>query len=247
MLKEMKSLVAFLTIIPVGAGQDCVSDAAKYMHLFPLVGALIGLLAGSFAWLLHSLLDPPLVGVLTVGLLLLLTGLHHADGLLDFGDGLMYRGPPEEKIRVMRDAQTGAGGFALGFVTFLATALCIASLHRGSVVQGLVASEASAKLSMVVMARLGRSACDGMNRPFIHSMRGPRRNARLAIALLIALCTAVPPLGLAGLAAVAAGVLTAAILVKASDRHFGGLTGDVFGAGNELARLGSLLAILAAS
>ena len=50
MLKEIKNLIAFLTIIPVGMDQNCLTDAAKYMPLFPLVGAFIGLLAGVFAW-----------------------------------------------------------------------------------------------------------------------------------------------------------------------------------------------------
>lgn len=244
MLKEIKNLVAFLTIIPVGMNENCIMDAAKYMYLFPLVGAFIGLLAGAFAWILHDLFSPLLVGAFTLGLLLLITGLHHADGLLDFGDGLIYQGSAEEKIRVMRDQQTGAGGFVAGFITFSATILCIANIHRSLLIQSLIASEASAKFTMVLMARLGKSAHDGMNKPFIYAMHSSYQNARLMAALLINFCIAFPLLHVAGLATMIAGIITALILVKVSERQFKGLTGDVFGAGNELARLGSLLAVL---
>lgn len=247
MLKEIRNIIAFLTIIPVGMSQDCILDAAKHMYLFPLVGALIGFLAGVFARLLHIFFAPLLVGILTTGFILLITGLHHTDGLLDFGDGLMYQGPPEEKIKIMRDQQTGVGGFALGFIALSTTILCIAGLRRSLIIQSLVASETCAKLAMVTMARIGKSACDGMNKPFIHYMHGPLRNVRLAVALSTTLCIAVPLLGLAGLASLAASLITSVILVGVSNRHFKGLTGDIFGAGNELARLGSLLAIVVTS
>jgi len=116
MLKEIKNLLAFLTIIPVGMDPDCLTDSAKYMYLFPLVGAIIGLLAGLFAWLLLNILASLVVGILTLSFILLLTGLHHTDGLLDFGDGIMYQGPPKKKIEIMHDQRTGAGGLALGLV-----------------------------------------------------------------------------------------------------------------------------------
>jgi adenosylcobinamide-GDP ribazoletransferase len=51
-------------------------------------------------------------------------------------------------------------------------------------------------------------------------------------------------MGIVGLIAIIASIITALIIVRISNRHFRGLTGDVFGAGNELSRLGSLLAIV---
>lgn len=244
LLREIKNLIAFLTIIPVGMDQNCLVDAASNMHFFPLIGAFIGLLAGIFAWLLLNFFDALIVGTLTLGLTLLITGLHHADGLLDFGDGLMYQGSAEEKIKIMRDQQTGVGGFALGMVTFLTTALCIAKLSQNIIIQSLVICEASAKLAMVIIARLGKSANKGMNTPFIEAMHGKNRNCRLAAALLITLGLALALMRLAGVAVVSASIVSALIIVKISGRHFNGVTGDVFGACNELARLSSLLAIV---
>jgi adenosylcobinamide-GDP ribazoletransferase len=170
MLKELKNLVAFLTILPVGMTSDCLIDAANYMYLFPAVGAFIGLLAGLLALILTYVFPSFIIGILTCGFILLLTGLHHTDGLLDFGDGVMYQGPPEKKIEIMRDQQTGAGGLVLGLITILTTAFCIAQLSLSVIFQSLVVSEVSAKLAMVILAWCGKSAHRGMNTSFVNAM-----------------------------------------------------------------------------
>jgi adenosylcobinamide-GDP ribazoletransferase len=244
MLKEIKNLMAFLTIIPVGMDQDCLTDAANYMYLSPLIGAFIGLLAGIFAWLLLNILDASIVGILTLGFILLITGLHHTDGLLDFGDGLMYQGPAERKIEIMHDQQTGAGGLALGLVVILTTAFCIARLNQNLIIQSLIICDASAKLAMVLMAWVGRSAHEGMNTYFVNAMNDRYRNIRLIVALFIALSMALFLLSVLGFIAIIGGLIAALAIVGVSNRHFRGVTGDVFGAGNELARLSSLIAIL---
>jgi len=246
MLKEIKNLIAFLTLIPVGMDQDCLTDAANYMYLFPLVGAFIGLLAGIFGWLLLNILASLVVGILTLGFILLLTGLHHADGLLDFGDGLMYQGPPEKKIEIMHDQQTGTGGLAIGLVTILATAFCIAQLNQNFIIQSLIVSEVSAKLSMVLMAWAGRSAREGMNTHFVNAMHDQHRSIRLMAALFIAFSIAIVLLRIIGFSALIAGLIASLIMVWVSDRHFKGITGDVMGAANELGRMASLIMVLVA-
>ncbi|MBC7129825.1 adenosylcobinamide-GDP ribazoletransferase, partial [Candidatus Bathyarchaeota archaeon] len=182
MIKELKNLIGFLTVIPVGMSEDCLSDASRYMYLFPVIGALIGLLAGLLAFLLSYFLPNLIVGALSCGFLLLLTGLHHTDGLLDFGDGLMCHGSPERKIKVMHDVQTGTGGFMLGLITILTTALCISQLNSKIIIQSFIVAETSAKLAMVTLARIGRSAHEGMNTYFINAMHGDNKNLKFTIA-----------------------------------------------------------------
>jgi len=245
MFKEIRNLLAFLTIIPVGMTEDSLIDAAKYMHLFPLVGAFIGALAGIFAWLLHQTLPDLIVGTLTLGFLLLITGLHHTDGLLDFGDGLMCQGPPEKKIEVMHDQRTGAGGLTLGLITLLTSAFCIARLDVEIDIQSLIVSEVSAKLSMVIGAWIGKSAHRGMNTFFVNAMHGRHRKKRLICALTISFGIATGLLWITGFITMIFGIITSLTLMGISNRHFGGVTGDVFGAMNELTRMASLITILA--
>ena len=225
--------------------KDCFTDAAKAMFLFPLVGAFIGLLAGLFGWVTSQFLPGLVIGALVLGLLLLITGLHHTDGLLDFGDGVMAHGSAERKIEIMHDQLTGAGGLSLGIMTFLITALSIAELNTGIIIQGVVVAEVSAKLSMVIGAWAGKAAHQGMASSFLEAMHGKKGTVRLVVALALSIGIALPLLWLAGTVALLAAVLTSLIMVGISHRHFKGVTGDVLGATNELARMVSLITLLA--
>jgi adenosylcobinamide-GDP ribazoletransferase len=245
MLKEIKNLLSFLTILPVSMDKDCLTDAAKGMFLFPLIGAFIGLLAGVFAWVTSQFLPSLMVGALALGFLLLITGLHHTDGLLDFGDGVMAQGSAERKIEIMHDQLTGTGGLTLGIMTYLITAFSIAELNSSSVIQSLIVAEVSAKLSMVIGAWAGKTVHKGMSSSFIEAMHGDKGTARLAVALLISFAIAVPLLWLAGAVNILVAMAASLIIVGISYRHFKGVTGDVLGATNELARMVSLIVLLA--
>jgi len=244
MLREIKNLLSFLTIIPLRMDKDCLTDAAKGMFLFPLVGAFIGLLAGLFGWVTSQFLPSLVVGALVLGFLLLITGLHHTDGLLDFGDGVMAQGSAEKKIKIMHDQLTGAGGLSLGIMTFLITALSIAELNTDIIIQGLIVVEVSAKLSMVIGASAGKAAHKGMSSSFLEAMHGKKGTARLIAALVISIGIAVPVLWLAGAVTVLAAIMASLIMVGISHRHFKGVTGDVLGATNELTRMVSLITLL---
>jgi adenosylcobinamide-GDP ribazoletransferase len=245
MLKEIKNLFSFLTTIPVSMDKDMLTDAAKGMFAFPLIGALIGLLAGLFGWVTSQFLPSLVVGALVLGFLLLITGLHHTDGLLDFGDGVMAHGSAERKIEIMHDQLTGAGGLSLGIMTFLITALAIAELNTSNIIQGLVVVEVSAKLSMVVGAWAGKAVHEGMSSSFLEAMHGKKGAARLVAALAISFGIAVPLLWVAGAIVVWVGVVASLVMVAIAHRHFKGVTGDVLGATNELSRMISLIALLA--
>ena len=244
-LSGLKNSIAFLTILPVGMDADGFYQAAKYMPLYPIVGAMIGFLTGAFAWAIFPILPALIVGMLCLGFILLITGVHHTDGLLDFGDAVMYHGSRREKIRVMHDPATGAGGLSLGLVVLATTALCIAALNRAVIIQGLVASEAAAKFAMTFQAWAGKSAHDGMNRPFIRAMHEKKwRSLRLAVAIVLVLSVSVIALQIVGVAVVMAASSVAIVLLIIAMRQFGGVTGDVMGATNDITRLVALIVIL---
>jgi len=213
------------------------------MAAFPVIGALIGFACGAFVWALEPFLPTLIVGILGLGFLLLLSGVHHTDGLLDFGDAIMSHGSRKEKLRIMRDSQTGAGGFSLGFIVLATTALGIAAIDRGMVIQGLIASEAAAKFVMVFQATMGQSAHKGLSIPFVKAMHGKSRWFRFGVASALQLAISVAVLQIVGVALTVSGVVVAAVMLVISMRNFGGVTGDVMGATNDLTRLVSLLLI----
>lgn len=245
MLRELRNLLSFLTVLPFRMDENMLSDCARFMFLFPLIGALIGLLAGLFGWVCLYLLVPSLVvGALVLGALLLLTGLHHTDGLLDFGDGLMAHGTPEHKVEVMHDQLTGAGGLTLGMMTLLVTALALTFLGWNVIVQSVIVIEVAAKLAMVVATWAGKAVHKGMASSFLEAMHGGTGNARLVAALVISFAIAVPLLWLNGAIVILAAILTGLIMVAIAHRHFNGVTGDVLGATNELARMVAIVVLV---
>jgi adenosylcobinamide-GDP ribazoletransferase len=176
----------------------------------------------------------------------LLNGAQHVDGLLDFGDGLMCHGSKSRKLRVMEDPQTGTGGLVLGVIVLMSTAFAIASFSRSIAIQSLVVSEAAAGFSMVLEASIGRPAQQGMGSIFLKAMRGKYRGVRLLVAVVLIVGIAFPILSLLGAGMVLAAVFVALIIVAISETAFGGITGDVMGATNELTRLVVLLVALGA-
>ena len=254
MRKELKNLLSFLTVLPFKMDMDFLVDSAKLMWIFPLVGALLGALAGIFGWAVGLILPSEVVGVLALAVLLMLTGLHHTDGLLDFGDAVMYNGTAERKIEIMHDQLTGAGAIGLGLMTYLITALALGEFGGGIFIGGvavpviipvLIVVELCAKLSMVVATWAGRPVYKGMNSPFMDTMHSKRGGLHLSVALALSLSVAMPLLWLTGFVTVLVAVLSGLVMVVFAHRHFGGVTGDVLGATNEIVRMVCVVVLLA--
>jgi adenosylcobinamide-GDP ribazoletransferase len=245
MLKGLRAVLSFLTVLPVGWSDDTLETAAKNMELFPLAGVVVGGIAGLSGFAFLTFLPPAVGGLLTLGVLLLVTGLHHTDGLLDFGDGLMRVGSREEKIQAMHDTATGAGGFGLGLVVLLTTAFAVSALRASGAPLALVSAETTAKTAMVLAAGLGRSANPGLGRQFVESMHGRGRAARMALPVAFALAVGFVASGAVGVLSAAGGLAALVVLLPVSQRHFGGLTGDVFGAINDISRMVALLVFIA--
>ena len=236
MFREIGSVLSFLTIIP--SPGTTLENIAKYMYLFPVVGVVIGLLVGSFGLGLSLFLDPLLVGLLVTASVVILTGIHHADGLADFSDGLMAKGDKARKLEAMKDISTGSAG-TVGIVLYLAGLIVTISLTGGfDLFRAVLISEILAKFSMVLMASMGDSALPGSSSPFVKIMTDKRR---LVAAFVIMLIPVIVIGGTVGLLMLCTTILLTVLLLVISTRSFGGITGDVLGATNELTRLASLM------
>lgn len=236
MLKEIGSVFSFLTIIP--ATNSNLETIAKYMYIFPIVGILIGLIIGSFALGISLFLDPLIVALLVVAGLAIITGIHHTDGLADFADGLMTKGSKEQKLKAMKDVSTGTAGI-LSIVLYVVGLILALSLMDGyQLFTAILLSEILAKFAMVLQAALGNSAVTGSNSPFVQIMKDKKR---LFLASAITLIPVIVLGGTVGAIAFAAIITITILIVAISTKSFGGITGDVLGATNELARLSSII------
>jgi len=236
MLKEIGSVFSFLTIIPTSNAN--LETTAKHMYLFPIVGIVIGIVVGGFGYGLWYIgLEPLVVGLFVMVAITLITGIHHTDGLADFADGLMAKGSKEKKLKAMKDLSVGSAGIVT-VVLYIVGMIIALSLTEGYMLfQAILVSEIMAKFSMVLMASTSRSAALGSNSPFLKFMDKKKLVVATIFTILVITLTA----GSTGMIVFGAGIAVTFFLVAISRRSFGGITGDVFGATNELIRLSSLL------
>ncbi|MDC0204057.1 adenosylcobinamide-GDP ribazoletransferase [Candidatus Nitrosopelagicus sp.] len=235
MLKQIGSVFSFLTIIPTSNSD--LNSIAKNMFLFPIVGIVIGLIVGSLGYGLSLYLEPLVVSLVVVASLAIITGIHHTDGLADFSDGLMTKGTKEKKRKAMKDLSVGSAGI-FSIVLYAIGMIIALSFSSGmDLFKIILLSEIMAKFSMVLMAGLGNSASIGSNSPFMDSMKDKKR---LLIAGIITIIPLIVIGEMNGLIVFASGIILTMFLVGLSTKSFGGITGDVMGASNELTRLSSL-------
>jgi adenosylcobinamide-GDP ribazoletransferase len=236
MFKEISSVISFLTVIPSKNSE--LEVVAKNMYLFPIAGALIGLVIGGAGYGLSLFLQPLITGLILTGALAIITGIHHTDALCDFADGIMAKGTKEKKLKAMRDPAVGSAG-VMTVVLYVAGMILAISMVKGfALFEAILLSELMAKLSMVIQANRGLSAWEGLSSPFTQSMKNPKK---LAVAGALAIIPTVILGGMTGIFVVISCIGLSFLLLIIAKRSFGGISGDVFGASNELVRLASLL------
>ncbi len=202
---------------------------------------------GVVAYPLGALLAVPVVLPLpattaAVGLpawVLLVTGITHLDGLADCGDAaVVHEG--RDRQAVLKDSALGVGGVGAVGVALLGLATAGYALTAVPVMVAagtVIAAEVGAKAAMGVVACVGRPTHDGLG----SALAEPANPARAGLVAFVAL----PAVGLTWPLPVGIGALTAAGLaggaLYAWARYaLGGISGDVLGAANELARLAGL-------
>lgn len=235
-LSGLRGAVGFLTRIPVGRSEHSWDAFRQRPLYFPLVGYFVGVLV-ALPFLL--LVPPATVAVLYVLLVFALTGINHADGLADLGDAAVVHGSPDDRREVMHDTTVGVGGVVAVAVAVLALGLggtAVAGLPPLRAVGLVVAAEVAAKLAMATLACAGTPAHEGMGAQ-LTGASGLDFVAVAAVAAPAALLTWPTPVAPV---AVGAGIAVSLAARSWATRRLGGVSGDVFGATNELARVVAL-------
>ena len=249
-----RALFGLLTRIRVPGTPTDLEQAAQEQHLFVLVGLIVGLTATIVSVLLSHFLGKGMFlvsgGILLV-VLYYVTGILHTEGLADFADGIMASGTQERKREAMKDVHLGVGGvFATVLyliLTFAAFSLVCAKASdpvnpfplpwQMTVAIGFVLAEMSGKLAMNTMMYLGPSSHPGMGALFVKAAS----RGKLLAAILLASAVSFVFTGLLSVL-VLLGIVAGYVLTLTARKHFGGVSGDAFGAANEVGRLLTLLA-----
>ncbi len=244
--RSILGIIAFLTILPVGnsAKNYELENIAKKMYLFPLVGAVIGMITLPVVIASTYFFNQYITAFIITIFLIVLTGIHHTDALADFADGIMVRGNKEKKYQVMHDPRIGsAGAVAIsGYVVGMIVAISsISGMER--LIIAVIVSEIVSKYSMVLQAFYSNSAWDGYSSQFTKNMKS-KKKIFLSTIITIALVILITYTNIyMGFQILVIGIISSLIIAYISNKNLGGITGDVIGATNEIVRLASLISL----
>jgi adenosylcobinamide-GDP ribazoletransferase len=229
-LNGFLTALQFLTIVPVPGRRDI--PVGRSVVWFPVVGIVIGLVLAGFYWLLQLALPYSVAAALTLAALVAVTGGLHLDGLADTCDGLAGHKTVEDRHRIMRDSRVGGYG-----IIGIAMLLLIQFAALGSLPAGL------ALVSLILMTTAGRWAVvyaifahpyarsEGLGRDF----KAGTGRGTLAVATLVTLAVAAVTLRWwIGPAVLLLAWGLTAMLGGIFNRTFAGLTGDNYGAIDEI-------------
>jgi len=243
----LRGALGFFSRLPIGTDERAWDAFRARPLVFPVAGALVG---GLVALPLALPVPAPTAAFAFVAWLYLVTGIAHLDGLADVGDASVVHGDPDDRAAVMKDTAVGVGGaLAVGLAVTgvglaglslaelpLAALLSLAELPLAAL--GIVvAAEVGAKAGIGVLAGLGTARHDGLGARVTEGSGPLAAVGSVAIAAPAAAFTWPHPAAAAGLAAA---LVTAGGTLALARRLLGGVSGDVFGASNELARLAGL-------
>lgn len=239
----MLTALGFLTALPVPRREVGAVTLARSLIFFPFVGLLVGaLLLGLDLALTRVLPGGVRAALLIVAMIAITRGLH-LDGLMDCCDGLFGGFTPERRLAIMRDSRVGAFGVLGAVATLLLRHSGIVALDGGWRLVGLLLPPLLGRWAMtlaIVAYPYGRAS--GMGAAFKEAAGW----WQVALATLAATALGASvwwPWG--GAAIVVAAIVTAAVARFALGR-LGGMTGDCYGAINELVELVLLLVIVGA-
>lgn len=229
----------FLTIIRGPLSPGAAAEPGKSLVFFPVVGLLIGLSLALLRWLLGMVLPPVLVNALLVLWLVIVSGGLHLDGAADTFDGVGGQKTPEARLAVMRDSRIGGFG-AIAIV--LALLLKFAALSAVTAPLLLIAPLVISRWAMVYAVTAHPYARpQGLGKLF--KEQASRGGLILATVIALVITAGFTRWGHSAYAYLGALVIFGGtwLVVALISRYFagklGGLTGDTYGAVNEIGEI----------
>ena len=228
----------FLTAIPLSRSTHDAKpeELAASMSWYPFVGCLLGALLVAADLLLGRVFSAQVTSMILMLVLIVLTRGLHQDGLADMVDGLAGGRTAQARLAIMKDAHIGAIG-ATGL--FVALGLRYAGLNAmpaGEHIALLIGMLVVGRWAMVVGAfhvTYARSE-GGLAQPFLAHLSWQHvwlatLTAGIALSLLLGPWSA--------MCCLIIGTAVVRLSTVWFHRMFGGVTGDLLGATNEVAEI----------
>lgn len=224
----------FLTRLPVPEVGYTPDGLARAVKFFPLVGLVIGLGAGLIERVLAPHLGRPVCALAVLAFLVLITGCLHEDGLADVADS-MGGWTREQRLEILHDTRVGSYGASALALSLLSRALLLAELPVEHFTAYLVSAQVLCRWSMLPLSYYLPPARETEGQG--------ARIARLtsASSLIFGSVFTIATVAVALRKSAIAPIVVAMVVPLLSSwfymRKFGGVTGDCFGATNQIAEI----------
>jgi len=231
-MRSFLTALKFLTNLPIAKNLEFQEETlAKSVKYFPLAGILIGLILAGVNFL-FSFIFPPMVvsAIILISLSWITRGLH-LDGFMDTIDGLFGGSDKNERLRIMKDTQVGSFGVVAVVSLLLLKFVLILGLSGQKIFPLiLILMPAFSRWSMVLAMPFypyPREKGTGVFTRFV------KKNDAL-LATIIMFVFAVGLLKLEGLILLFFAFIFTLLITKLISGKIGGMTGDTYGALNEI-------------
>jgi adenosylcobinamide-GDP ribazoletransferase len=240
LIADLRIGISLCTRLPVGPSAPVgEGEVARASWTFPIAGLVVGLVGALVYWLAVRVnAAPQPAAALALAATMLLAGAMHEDGLADTADGLGGK-TREQKLEIMRDSRIGTFGACALVISLMlrwSTVADIAEPHFVAV--ALIAAHVAARAVLPAFMRLVPTArSDGLSND---AGRPPLPG--VVAALILGVICLLFTLGVTGtVVALLMLALAGLLLARLATRQFGGQTGDVLGAMEQLAETAILL------
>ncbi len=235
---DIPAAFTLLTRIPLPVDHMKTGErAARAAWAYPFVGAILGLIAGIVALSLAALgVQTGIAAAAAIGVLMLLTGGLHEDGLADCADGLGGGTTIQKRLEIMKDSRVGAYGAAALTLMILARWSGYDAVITVDWLWAFIAVGTISRLPMVLVMYGMPLARPGGLAATVGMVTAPVA----IIATLLTLILAVVSIGLLAIPVIVIAILACLPLCYLAWRRIEGYTGDILGGCQQIAEIAVL-------
>ena len=233
--EELVAAFQFLTRIPMPPTRFETDSLPRAIKFFPLVGLVVGSGAALLQRLLIPHLSRPLVALVVLTYLVLITGCFHEDGFADTADGFGGGWDKEQILVILKDSQIGSYGATALILSLLGRYLLLASLPLEHFAAYVISAHVLCRWSSLPLSYLLSPAREkdsqGARIAHLTSL------SSLAVGSFFSFAIVIFALRGAAAAPIVATLLVVILSGWFYHKKIGGVTGDCFGATNQLVEI----------
>jgi len=213
------------------------------MKLYPLVGLIVGFINYFICRIAdYSNLSTILISAITMVAPFIITGMLHLDGFMDVSDALLSRRDQKEKIRILKDPNTGAFAVISLAILFIIDFAAIYTLVENKVnVIGIIIIPIISRALMALMLIKKESMKESSLGSYFKKDTGKLDIIILYLILLISCTSFVLIFNLKAILVPVFMIISAIVSVNKSTKELGGMSGDSAGYGLVIAEVVGIL------